>query len=115
MDRRHLPGLALAEQHHAYVQADQLDQRPRRPLGEFFPLVGRPLQRLGKIQGPEYALAFAAAEFLVARAGEDSLIRFWRLSAQTGAWRAAFLRAFGSSVARFEVAFERYRAAGFGS
>ena len=27
----------------------------------------------------------------------------------------AFLRAFGSSVARFEVAFERYRAAGFGS
>ena len=78
-------------------------------------LVDRPLQRLGKIQGPEYALAFAAAEFLAARAGEDSLIRFWRSSAQTGAWRAAFLRAFGSSVARFEVAFERYRAAGFGS
>jgi hypothetical protein len=78
-------------------------------------LVDRPLQRLGRIRGPEYALAFAAAEFLVARAGEDSLIRFWRLSAKTGAWQAAFLRAFGSSVRRFEVAFERYRDAGFGS
>src|SRR5437870_5119972 len=78
-------------------------------------LVGSPLSHLGKIAGAEYALAFAAVEFLVARAGEGSLPRFWRSASKTGAWRVSFRRAFGSSVARFEAAFERYRARGLRS
>jgi len=78
-------------------------------------LVRSPLPHLGRIAGAEYALAFAAVEFLVARAGEASLLRFWRSAAKTGAWRVSFLRAFGSSVVRFESAFERYRARGFRS
>jgi hypothetical protein len=76
-------------------------------------LVPTSLRRLRPVTGSAYGLAFAAVELLVARAGHASLVRFWRLTRRTGTWRSAFRTAFGSSVVRFEAAFERYRAAGF--
>jgi hypothetical protein len=76
-------------------------------------LIPTSLRHLRRVTGSAYGLAFAAVELLVTRAGDASLVHFWRLTRRTGMWRSAFRTAFSSSVGRFEAAFERYRAAGF--
>ena len=48
-----------------------------------------------------YALAFAGAHFLVGKAGEDSVVEFWRLIQQRPTWQQAFGEAFGMGIEDF--------------
>ena len=68
----------------------------------------------------EYALGWAAAERLAARAGGEALIEFWRLLPPDGAggvqgspetrWRRAFAGAFGLSPGEYYAEFRRWLA-----
>ena len=55
-----------------------------------------------------YAFAFAGAEFLVEKAGEDSIVEFWRLFQQRSTWQQAFEEAFGMSIEDFYDSFSEW-------
>ena len=52
-----------------------------------------------------YQVGFLAVDWLVERAGEDSILEFFRL----GGHKAAFEAAFGMTLGEFHVAFEEHR------
>ena len=55
------------------------------------------------------ALGFLAGDWLVRRAGERALFKYYELLPASGNWQEAFSGAFGISVADFYAAFEAYR------
>lgn len=57
-----------------------------------------------------YHLGFLAAEWLLNRAGEASLLEYYRLLPSADAWEEAFEAAFGLSLDEFYRLFEEYRA-----
>ena len=75
--------------------------------------VKRDLEDLSSIRLPEYGLAFAAVELLVARHGHDALEAFWERTGATGDWERAFRRVFGEGVERYYREFDAYRSNGF--
>ncbi len=56
-----------------------------------------------------YEVGFLAAEWLVAEAGRESFIDYFRLLASRGSWQEAFAQAFGMSSQAFYEAFEAHR------
>lgn len=60
-----------------------------------------------------YALGSVAAEALVAVKGQQGMINFYKASARTGDWRAAFQEAFGISVDTFYEKLTPYLASQF--
>ena len=60
-------------------------------------------------------LAFLAADWLVARAGERAIFDYYRLRQSAADWQDAFEGAFGITIDDFYAAFAAYRAAGFES
>ena len=75
-----------------------------------------PLRSLRTIRHPSaatYGLAFAAAELLAKRSGDDAITKFFDEAGRTSDIEGAFEEAFGMSIERFYKAFERHRAAGF--
>ena len=72
---------------------------------------------VASIRNPEFAdsrlkyhLGFIAADWLVSRAGEASLLDYYRLLPSSNGWDEAFETAFGLSIEDFYDAFEVYRA-----
>ena len=61
------------------------------------------------------ALSVLAGEWLVERAGEAALFRYYWLLGLLDTWEEAFAAAFGLSIDDFYAAFEAYRADGFTS
>ena len=57
-----------------------------------------------------YHLGFLAADWLVDRAGEASLVEYYRQLPHRGSWEEAFEAAFGLAVEDFHDAFDAYRA-----
>ena len=55
-----------------------------------------------------YSIAFAGADFLVEKAGEDSVVEFWRLFPQRPTWEQAFEEAFGMGIEAFYDSFEEW-------
>lgn len=60
-----------------------------------------------------YALGSLAAEALVAVKGQQGMVNFYKASARTGDWKAAFLEAFGISVDSFYEKLTPYLASQF--
>ena len=55
-----------------------------------------------------YSIAFAGAHFLVEKAGEDSVVEFWKLFQQRPTWQQAFDEAFGMGIEDFYNSFEEW-------
>lgn len=55
-----------------------------------------------------YAIAFAGAHFLVEKAGEDSVVEFWRLFSQRPNWQQAFEETFGMGIEDFYDSFQEW-------
>ncbi len=69
---------------------------------------------VGLQAGPgRYDMAAMASELLAAKAGEETLIGFWRLLGPDTPWREAFESAFGMTIEEFYPLFEEHRADGF--
>ena len=55
-----------------------------------------------------YSLAFAGAHLLVEKAGEDSVVEFWKLLQQRPNWQQAFWEAFGMGIEDFYNSFDEW-------
>ena len=60
-------------------------------------------------------MSFLAADWLVQRAGERAIFKYYRLLPSSDSWEDAFEGAFGITIDDFYAAFAAYRAAGFES
>jgi len=58
---------------------------------------------------PGHNLGALAVRWLVQRAGEESVIAFWRELEQSETWQDAFLATFGMTTESFYAAFEKHR------
>ena len=55
-----------------------------------------------------YSLAFAGTDFLVGKAGEDSIVEFWKSYQQLPTWQQAFEGAFGMGIEDFYDSFSEW-------